>query len=82
MPTPAETQKVREAVKKAYELRDRASEREKLYIQAHYYTEVTIDSEKALATYAEWRQIYPRDTIPYDNAALCLLWSGTARKGP
>src|SRR5580765_4483332 len=29
-----------EALKKAYELRDRASQREKLYIQAHYYDEV------------------------------------------
>ncbi len=59
-----------QAVKKAYELRDRTSEREKLYIQAHYYTEVTLDTEKALQVYAEWRQTYPRDTIPYENAAL------------
>ena len=58
------------ALKKAYELRDRASEREKLYIQAHYYDEVLIDPEKTLAVYAEWRQTYPRDTIPYDNGAL------------
>jgi eukaryotic-like serine/threonine-protein kinase len=59
-----------QAVMKAYELRDRTSQREKLYIQAHYYTEVTLDDEKALQVYAEWRQIYPRDTTPYDNAAL------------
>jgi len=58
------------AVRKAYELRDRTSEREKLYIQAHYYTEVTLDSEKALQVYSEWRQTYPRDTIAYENAAL------------
>src|SRR3954447_1532973 len=60
----------REEMKKAYELRDRASEREKFYIQAHYYDEVTLDSEKALAVYADWRQTYPRDTTPYVNAAL------------
>ena len=59
-----------EAVKKAYELRDRASEREKFYIQAHYYGEVTVDDIKELAVYAEWRQTYPRDTVAYDNAAL------------
>jgi len=58
------------ALKKAYELRDRASQREKLYIQAHYYDEVTLDPEKALTIYSEWRQTYPRDTAPYDNAAL------------
>ena len=59
-----------EALRKAYELRDRTSERERFYIQAHYDDEVTLDGEKALAVYAEWRQTYPRDTIPYDNAAL------------
>ena len=65
-----------EALKKAYELRDRASEREKLYIQAHYYDEVTLDPEKALVAYAEWRQTYPRDTAPYDNAALAYTAMG------
>ena len=62
------------ALKKAYELRDRASEREKFYIEAHYADEVTLDAEKALNIYAEWRQIYPRDPVAYDNAALA---SGT-----
>jgi len=59
-----------DALKKAYELRDRASEREKFYIQAHYDDTVILDGEKASAVYAEWRQTYPRDTVPYDNAAL------------
>jgi tetratricopeptide (TPR) repeat protein len=69
-----------QAVKKAYELRDRASEREKLYIQAHYYTEVTVDQEKALQVYAEWRQLYPRDTTPYVNAALAFNNLGQPEK--
>ena len=60
----------KEALQKAYELRDRASEREKLYIEAHYEDEVTLDPEKTLAIYAQWRQTYPRDTVAYDNAAL------------
>ncbi len=59
-----------EAVKRGYDLRDRASEHEKLYIMAHYYNEGTNDPEKALTVYAEWRQTYPRDTIPYVNSAL------------
>jgi tetratricopeptide (TPR) repeat protein/predicted Ser/Thr protein kinase len=58
------------AMNKAYELRERASEREKLYIEAHYYDEVLLDNEKAAATYAQWAQTYPRDTVPYDNGAL------------
>jgi tetratricopeptide (TPR) repeat protein len=65
-----------QAIRKAYDLRDRASEREKLYIQAHYYTEVTIDPEKALQVYAEWRQTYPRDTVPYVNGALAYSEMG------
>jgi serine/threonine protein kinase/Flp pilus assembly protein TadD len=69
-----------QALKKAYELRDRASEREKFYIEAHYYDDVTIDPEKALAAYAQWRQTYPRDSIPYDNSALTSLAVGQPDK--
>jgi tetratricopeptide (TPR) repeat protein len=68
------------ALKKAYELRDRASEREKFYIQAHYYDEVTLETEKSLAVYDEWRQTYPRDTAPYDNAALASNALGRPEK--
>jgi len=70
----------RAALQKAYELRDRASEREKFYIEGHYYDEVTLDPDKALATYAQWRQTYPRDTIPYENAALSYTFIGQADK--
>jgi serine/threonine protein kinase/tetratricopeptide (TPR) repeat protein len=69
-----------QALKKAYELRDRASEREKFYIQAHYYDEVTLESEKTLAVYDEWRQTYPRDSVPYDNAALTSSALGRPEK--
>jgi serine/threonine protein kinase/Flp pilus assembly protein TadD len=69
-----------EALKKAYELRDRASEREKLYIQAHYYDEVTWDMEKAVSVYSDWRQTYPRDTVPYDNGALTYSTLGQHEK--
>jgi serine/threonine protein kinase/tetratricopeptide (TPR) repeat protein len=69
-----------DALRKAYDLRERASDREKLYIQAHYYDEVTLDSDKALAVYEKWRQTYPRDTIPWDNAALYSLFIGQHEK--
>src|SRR5271168_4591404 len=38
-------------LRKSYELRDRASEREKLYIEGHYYDSVTGDEEKAVELY-------------------------------
>ena len=68
------------AMKKAYELRDRASDRERFYIEAHYYDEVTIDFEKALAVYTQWAQTYPRDSVPLDNASLASLAMGRHEK--
>ena len=59
-----------ENLSKAFELKDRASEREKLYISAHYYSEVTREIDKALAIYEQWKQTYPRDSVPWDNLAL------------
>jgi serine/threonine protein kinase/tetratricopeptide (TPR) repeat protein len=57
-------------LRKSYELRDRASEREKLYIEGHYYDTVTGDEEKAVELYEKWRQTYPRDIRPIANLAL------------
>ncbi len=56
-----------EFAKKAYDLRDRASEREKLYIDSHYYNFVSGDLEKGSRAYQAWSQTYPRDEIPYTN---------------
>jgi serine/threonine protein kinase len=53
--------------KKAYELRERVSEREKFYIESHYYSIVTGDLEKARRAYELWAQTYPRDWVPPDN---------------
>jgi tetratricopeptide (TPR) repeat protein/predicted Ser/Thr protein kinase len=52
---------------KAFELRDRVSERQKLYITAHYYASVTGELDKAIETYQLWKQTYPRDTAPRNN---------------
>jgi tetratricopeptide (TPR) repeat protein len=49
---------------KAYELRDRVSEREKFYIESHYHDVVTGDLEKARQVYELWAQTYPRDYVP------------------
>ncbi len=72
--TGASTQN-REALSKAFDLRDRASEREKLYISAHYY-ESTGEIHKAIDTYEQWKQAYPRDNVPYDNLALAYAAMG------
>ncbi|MFB3154675.1 MAG: tetratricopeptide repeat protein, partial [Candidatus Acidiferrales bacterium] len=65
-----ETERGTEYQKKAFELRDRVSERERLYISAHYYNSVTGEIEKANETYELWKQTYPRDALPYNNLAV------------
>ena len=69
-----------ESGKKAYELRDRASEREKLYIDSHYYNFVTGDLEKARQAYELWSQSYPRDEIPYTNLGAIDALTGRYEK--
>jgi len=56
-----------ENLKKAYELRDRVSEREKFHITADYYRVATGELEKEAQTYILWVQSYPRDPIPLTN---------------
>jgi len=48
---------------KAFELREHASEREKLKITADYYQNVTGELEKAAQTYEEEIESYPRDLV-------------------
>jgi eukaryotic-like serine/threonine-protein kinase len=46
---------------KAFQLREHASEREKLTITANYYQNVTGEQDKAAQTYQEEIESYPRD---------------------
>ncbi len=55
---------------KAFDLRERASERERFYISSHYYDIATRDFDKGTDIYQQWAQTYPRDTTPRDNLAL------------
>ncbi len=62
-----ESAQASEYLKKAFELKDRASEREKLYISAHYYEMVTGEQQRAIEVYESWKETYPRDSTPRDN---------------
>jgi eukaryotic-like serine/threonine-protein kinase len=62
-----ETGRASEYYTKAFHLRERASEREKMSITAHYYAYVTGEREKAASTYQEWIISYPRDDAAYNN---------------
>src|SRR5205814_5076029 len=50
-----------ESTSKAYQLRDRASDREKFFIAASYDTQVTGNLERAQKTCEAWAQTYPRE---------------------
>jgi eukaryotic-like serine/threonine-protein kinase len=50
-----------ESITRAYQLRDRASDREKFFITANYDLQVTGNLEKARQTCELWAQAYPRE---------------------
>jgi len=56
-----------ENTRKSFDLREKVSEREKLYIESHYYQVATGELEKAANIYEVWQQIYPQDPVPHDN---------------
>jgi len=65
-----------ENTRKAYELRGRASESERLAISSFYEMVVTGDLEAARTSYQAWEQSYPRDDEPPTN-----LWTIYALTG-
>jgi len=71
----------KESMQKAFALRDRASEREKLYIDSHYYQFVDGDFAKTEQTYLLWEQTYPRDAIPWINLGNIYLQEGRLEDG-
>ncbi|MGA3318107.1 MAG: protein kinase [Candidatus Korobacteraceae bacterium] len=61
-----------ESFTKAFQLRDRVSDRERFYIEAAYYTFATGELLKGVETYRQWSAVYPEDFIPYANLPLDL----------
>jgi serine/threonine protein kinase/tetratricopeptide (TPR) repeat protein len=52
---------------KSFDLRERVSDREKFYIESHYYHYVTGNLEDVRKVYELWAQTYPRDLVPVAN---------------
>src|ERR1700730_12452545 len=68
------------SIQRAFEVRDRASEREKFYISSHYYDTGRRQLEKGVEIYEQWKETYPRDTVPRDNLALAYQLTGQYEK--
>ncbi len=66
----------REASSRAYEYRDRASEREKLYVSWNYYGAVAGDLDKAADALEVWKRTYPRDWEPHNLLAARYTLTG------
>lgn len=54
-----------ESASKAYQLRDRASERERFFIETNYDRQVAGNLEKSRQDLESWAQTYPRDAFPH-----------------
>lgn len=66
--------------RKAYELRDKVSERERFFIEASYYWYGTGDMDKALPVYSLWQEAYPRDYSLYVHLAEIYKMLGDMEK--
>jgi eukaryotic-like serine/threonine-protein kinase len=70
----------RENLTKAFELRNRVSERERLYIEARYVDVVEGDYPKLIEIYTRWKQTYPRDWTAPNNLGTLYADSGEGEK--
>jgi eukaryotic-like serine/threonine-protein kinase len=67
-------------LQRAYDLRDKVSERERFRISGTYYLLATGELEKAIQTYEMWAKIYPRNGEPYGNLGVDYSYLGQYEK--
>jgi DNA-binding winged helix-turn-helix (wHTH) protein/tetratricopeptide (TPR) repeat protein len=65
---------------KAFDLREHTTDRERLYIAAHYYS-ISGQIQRTIEAYELWRSLYPRDSLPNQNLAIEYLALGHPEKG-
>ena len=65
---------------KAYELREKVSERERFYIESSYYALTTGELEKATQVFELWQQAYPKDSVPYLDIGWICAYLGNWEK--
>jgi eukaryotic-like serine/threonine-protein kinase len=75
-----EPERASEYFTKAFELREHASERERVAINADYYDKVTGELEKAARAYREWIESYPRDFSAHGNLGIVYSEQGQHEK--
>ena len=68
-----QTRPAAEAARRAYEFRERVSDRERFFIEVTYDRIVTGNLERARQTCMSWAQTYPRDPIAHALASGMIL---------
>jgi tetratricopeptide (TPR) repeat protein len=58
-----------DSIRQAFELADRQTVRDRLHITTLYYDLGTGDAQKAIQSYKQWVELYPRDDIAKGNLA-------------
>ncbi len=71
-----EDQPAIEYIKQAFDRRERTSEREKFYIESHYYELVTQDRVRGLQVLQLWTKTYPRDLAAQVNLGVAYSQLG------
>ncbi|MGC1300167.1 MAG: protein kinase [Alloacidobacterium sp.] len=75
-----EAESAREYFSNAFQLREHASERERLEITAAYYRHVTGELDKAAQTFQEEIESYPREVVGYIGLAIIYSEQGQYEK--
>jgi eukaryotic-like serine/threonine-protein kinase len=76
----SEPRRASEYFGKAFQLRDHASEHEKLGITATYYSNVTGERDKAAQINQRWIESYPREADAYNSLGVVLASQGQYEK--
>jgi serine/threonine protein kinase/tetratricopeptide (TPR) repeat protein len=69
-------EEARQASTRSYELRERTSDRERLYIEARYHTTVSQDLDRAIEAYRLLLATYPDDYAALSNTGALLRQQG------
>jgi tetratricopeptide (TPR) repeat protein len=75
-----EVARATESARKAYDLREKVSERERLSIESNYYLTTTGELEKTAQVLELWERTYPRDYVPHVNLGFVSSCLGNLEK--
>jgi tetratricopeptide (TPR) repeat protein len=75
-----ETQRADDALRNAYDRRDRVTEWERYYIVSHYHGFVTGEVDKEMRAYEEWAKAYPHDMAWTINLSVDYGFTGQFEK--